>query len=366
MVGCCLWILLGNLFGQQIKNENGVPVVLNLKNPPVSAKGPIKLVLEEELTIGDPTKGKDYALGSIRTVRADQKGNIYILDGKDRLVKVFDKSGKYLRTIGSPGTGFKGMQNPWGMEVIPQQGIWIFHSEFLSLFSFQGQHLKDIKAPKIIDNPHFDSQGNIIAGNFYHTMTSDGKTKESNFISELKKYTSDFIPFSILSRFELPLPSRDKVSDPILRRICFTVLDNDDVVWGSNTQYRLTVTDKDGRIIRIFQKEYDPVKISENEKNRIIALSAKNSPGWKLEFSEFYPAFYTVTTDDGGRILVGTFDEYEKNQRSYDVFDAAGMFLTKIVLKHTIQYWKAGHLFATEEDSEGKPIRVIRYKASWK
>ena len=62
--------------------------------------------LIDHLTIGnDPSKSIEYILGEPRDVSVDSKGNIYVADQKKMTVKVFDKSGNYLRSIGQRGRG---------------------------------------------------------------------------------------------------------------------------------------------------------------------------------------------------------------------------------------------------------------------
>jgi len=73
-----------------IEEENGVTIVKNPKEP---VYGEDVLSLEEELTVGKSREGEEPVFFDVSGVQADSQGNIYVLDGRDRQVKVFDKEG---------------------------------------------------------------------------------------------------------------------------------------------------------------------------------------------------------------------------------------------------------------------------------
>ena len=63
------------------------------------------LVLEEELTIGEDERSEGSMLIRPRQILVDQDDNIYISESRDAVIKVFDKEGNYLQTIGQKGQG---------------------------------------------------------------------------------------------------------------------------------------------------------------------------------------------------------------------------------------------------------------------
>ncbi len=85
-----------------IVKEGDVTVVKNPKEP--LYKTPV-LELKDDLSIGGPDAQGDSALDQVRTFVVDDAGTIYVLDQQASHIKVFDASGKYLRTIGRKGQG---------------------------------------------------------------------------------------------------------------------------------------------------------------------------------------------------------------------------------------------------------------------
>lgn len=67
---------------------------------------PQKVKLTENLTIGaEKTGEKEYLLNYPRWVCADGKGNIYIAEGTELTIRMFDKNGKFVKRIGRRGKG---------------------------------------------------------------------------------------------------------------------------------------------------------------------------------------------------------------------------------------------------------------------
>src|SRR4030042_4805593 len=92
-----------------IEEVNGVTIVRNPEKPVYEGS---LFVTEEELSIGDKEGSGTYAFSDIAHLTADDQGRIYALDRKESHVKVFDAEGRYVRTIGRPGQGPGGLNEP--------------------------------------------------------------------------------------------------------------------------------------------------------------------------------------------------------------------------------------------------------------
>jgi hypothetical protein len=71
-----------------------------------------------------------------------------------------------------------------------------------------------------------------------------------------------------------------------------------------------------------------------------------------------------LTTDDEGRILVGTYENRGNSLFVNDVFDSAGRFVAAMALKGRAQVWKKHKLYTIEEDEDSYPF-IRRYAAKW-
>ena len=70
-----------------------------------------------------------------------------------------------------------------------------------------------------------------------------------------------------------------------------------------------------------------------------------------------------VRADDEGRIFVNRY-ETDPESRHYDVFDPEGKYISKLVVKDHLTFWKSGKLYSMAEDPNGYQY-IIRYKVNW-
>jgi len=75
---------------------NGVKII---KNPARPLYGEIKLDLQKDLVIGNDND-ENYTLYRVWDIKADDRGNIYVLDSGAYRIQKYDREGKYLRTTG--------------------------------------------------------------------------------------------------------------------------------------------------------------------------------------------------------------------------------------------------------------------------
>ncbi len=138
--------------------------------------------------------------------------------------------------------------------------------------------------------------------------------------------------------------------------------DNGNIVYGYPKDYELQIINPEGEIIKKIFKDYDPVEITEEEKEE----RTKDAPaGITFDFSKYHSAYYRLTLDDQGRIFVQTWKKKKGEEGNYhDVFDSEGRYMAKIFLKATPHVWKKGKLYTIEEDEEGYQS-VKRYKVKW-
>ena len=86
----------------------------------------------------------------LRSVQVDDQENIYTLDMKEIKVRVFDKSGKHLRTFGKKGKGPGELDMPTRMEPAPGGNLVIedYGNAKFVFFSLEGAVIKEIPLGK--------------------------------------------------------------------------------------------------------------------------------------------------------------------------------------------------------------------------
>ena len=85
----------------QIEILEGVKII---KNPRTPLYGEIKLDLVKELSLGNEDD-ENFMFYAVRDIETDGDQNIYVMETGNHRIQVFDRNGKYLRTIGKKGQG---------------------------------------------------------------------------------------------------------------------------------------------------------------------------------------------------------------------------------------------------------------------
>ena len=79
---------------------------VNIFNYQVSKRYKNEIIeLKEELSIGVLDGPEEYIFNRPGDIDVDSKGNIYVADRGDNLIKVYNQDGKFLKTIGRQGQG---------------------------------------------------------------------------------------------------------------------------------------------------------------------------------------------------------------------------------------------------------------------
>ena len=85
-----------------------------------------RITLKSDLVVGAAEGNENLMLGSISRIDLDGAGNIYILDYKDRLIRIFKNDGSFLRNISVPaGQGPKEATNLSGIAVTPKGRLYV-------------------------------------------------------------------------------------------------------------------------------------------------------------------------------------------------------------------------------------------------
>ena len=343
----------------KIEVKNGVKIVKNPKEP---MYGEDVFSLEEELSIGGAEGREEYILSDIRDIGVDEGERIYILDSKESHIKVFNKMGEYIKTIGKKGQGPGEMRRPTSLQVTSQNEIVVNDSAArkLHFFTLDGNFLRAVSQTKMIffSNPKVDNEGNIIAS--YMIMDQEVTYVLKKFNPQLEKI------FTIFSTEVLKYP----YINPFFPQCYWEITKENNVIWGFADKYELHIINSEGKLIKKIIKEYDPIKITEEEKDNLIKERFGGYEGMppetKLSWKKYHNAFIYLSIDDKERIFVRTYEKVsERDEYYYDVFDSEGKCIAKIPLKAIPRILKNNKLYTIEEDEEGYQV-VKRYKVTWK
>jgi len=335
-----------------IEEVDGVTVITNPKEP---MYGKEVFSLEEELSIGEAEGRKEYMFSEIGTLAVDDEERIYVSDWKETHIKVFNKDGVYLMTIGRKGQGPGEFERISGMQFTHQKELLVFDMNMrrLSFFTVDGKLIETLSISEMRPfKLNMNSKRNFIITSF----TLDLMNNQS--ITEFKIYDANL---SLLQTVAAPGPK--SLFNPFDSFFIWKLAKDDTIIYGYNEAYELQILDPGGKLIKKIEKEYDPVEITKEEKQE---AEKTYPPPNKINYPPFHPAYQYFTLDDEGRIYVQTFEKTEDGNGYYhDIFDSEGKCLTKIPLSFTPRILKKNKLYTVEEDEDGYQY-VKRYKVTWK
>jgi hypothetical protein len=337
-----------------IVEVDGVTVVRNPKDPIYNED---VFELEEDLVLGKEEKD-EYLFVRI-TLDVDENENMYVLDSRNSNIRVYDKNGTYVKTIGKKGEGPGEMVGPIGIQITPQNEIMVNSGRRrrLIFFSLIGEFLRQDILTNLPTSPRLkvDSNGDFIV---------KYPIRRAIFRETLRKFNSDQEQILTIAEVET---NPDLFYFRFISGILFDVTEGDNIVFGVNKNYELRIINQRGELIRRIIKDYNPVEVTEEEKKMMLKTD-KNPSEMEVKFPKFYHPIADISVDEEGKIFVRTNERAgAENSFFYDIFDAEGKYIARFPLK-TIEkiplVWKKNKLYSVEEDKEGY-LFVKRYKVKW-
>ena len=131
-----------------IEKHNGVTVVKNPKDP-IHREDVFSL--EEELSIGEKEGKEEYIFSYITDIGVDEEERIYIIDSKESHIKVFNRMGEYIKTIGKKGQGPGEMRRPTSLRITSQNEIVVNDSAArkIHFFTPDGNFIRAVSQTKM-------------------------------------------------------------------------------------------------------------------------------------------------------------------------------------------------------------------------
>jgi hypothetical protein len=322
--------------------EDGVEVVINPIEPYVIKGEPSTLRLEEEFTIDFEREDlADKGITNVIGFDGDSHSNIYFMISRSSgdFIFKFDGEGNYLSSFGRRGQGPGELETPRYLRVneLDQIAVSDISRNKLCLFEKNGDFIKEIPftANYRIATPL--GNGNILAakGNFNR---EEGKIELPIILCDEE-----------LEEMKMLHPGRYMPNFTLAKRINALRLYRDYNVWKilkgliyignyGSSGYEFLIYDIDGNLVRKIRKEYQKVKVPDQEKEKILDWLKDNFDSFeqfkgKIYFPEFYPPFQFFFLDEEGRLYVMTYEKGKGlNDFIYDIFNPDGVFIGRIEL----------------------------------
>jgi hypothetical protein len=105
--------------------------------------------LEEVVRVGAVDGAPEELFGRITDVELGPDGLIYVLDAQASNVRVFDDTGRFVRSIGAPGSGPGELRSPYSIRIDAEGTLWIAEegNRRYSRFTLEGESIGTLSAP---------------------------------------------------------------------------------------------------------------------------------------------------------------------------------------------------------------------------
>jgi hypothetical protein len=175
---------------------------------PAAAQKPV-VALTPDITIGVEDGDENLMFGSINRIDLDEKGNIYVLDYKFRMIRIFSPEGKHVRTIKVPaGQGPNEAVNLSGIAVAPSGTLFVNDTRKVIVYGSQGEFIRSFLVDFHISSIGCPGTEELVAigphqGKILHVFDQTGKLLDS--FGDVFPVPSELEPFKEMPMLAAPL-----------------------------------------------------------------------------------------------------------------------------------------------------------------
>lgn len=336
---------------------------------------PQKLInIVEEISIGGENETNIYIPWRFTV---DYKGIFYITDRSDSKIKIFDKTGNFLNSIGKTGKGPNEYLMPQRISMLPGNKLIIFDlgnfrtSVLDTNYSYFTSNQWD--APIIHVYLTTDSSYVVMERKIYNNGKSDCKIKSfslaGNLVNQFKgqffveKTKSKINNNGMSFRMRIPFEPLSIFAGDNQRQYLYHCL---------NDKYVIDVYDAKARLFRKIMRPYTPLPVTE-EDYKDFHTGHRNAVFTQMAKETTLPVSKTITdhlvVDEQSNLWVELHEEREKNgvtETAYDIFDKDGIYHAQVWSSVRPQLFRNGKMYSLVEDEETGFRSVRRYSIEWK
>lgn len=317
---------------------NGAPVVSNPSSGVWDSTSSWRL--SEELRIGDVEGDGPEVFGSVAGMVVDDYGRVHVLDRQAGEIRVFDRDGAHVRTVGRSGGGPGELGDPIGITRSPDGRIWIVdptnnrYSVFDTAGNYLTSHRRNVGGYALPWTGGFDDGGKLIERSIY--------SGEDGFRPIFVRFDT---AFSEADTLDLP-PHEDEVFELVTEnsRMAYSVpftpdrviaLAPDGSVWtGVSDAYELAHLSLAADTLRVIRREHDPAPVTDEDREEALEnLQGFVEQGGDVDPSripDVKPAYAWFAAAPSGHVWVAPVVEGEDVGTVLDVFDPEGRYLGRV------------------------------------
>lgn len=319
----------------------------------------------EELHSIDVNVFDEYYIYQVNDMDVDSDTNLYILDYYESTVTVFDKSGKYLRTMCGKGEGPNELWNPKSISINDNKMHIFQHNRGMKILDLNGKYVDFIR-PKITNYEIFKAFDNFYLSS-YERLDENVITLACGIDRHTKKL--EFKNNIVNVKFN----SRDYMD---FRPSYYIAVDSKNCIYypENPNEYIINKYDIDGNLLLSFGREYKRVPFSDTMNEIHKKWLAGISPNRRIPLAKYPSVVRYIMIDDNDYIWVvageNSFNSYSIFSYIFpstiDIFDEEGKFLYTfkspyIIFKSFIKY---GRLYSYPV-GEDMLIRIFKIRYNY-
>ena len=344
------------------KSED-VVVISNPKTPELN----MRIVFKEELSIGEVEGDENYMFGETIGFNTDKDGNFYVSDLGAHRIQKYNPDGQYLLTIGRKGQGPGEFGSVSLVRFDKDDNIYTNDAgnSRISFFDKDGKYLRQIRMTERYSNPFINSKGFIIANKF--SAPEEGNIQKQiqlhglfddkfNQVAELLKIETEFpLPMGVDASSMGEYIAKVFSIMAFRPQVITTVADNDFIYLGYPDKYEINVYSPEGQLVKKIAREYDPIQVSDKDKESFIQLASENLPSLftedirekafkNIKYPKYKPAYQVFTLMENGWLAV-IVDSVEDEYTLLDLFVQEGKYIAQFKTPVPAEGMLAGLLF---------------------
>jgi sugar lactone lactonase YvrE len=331
----------------------------------------------EDLRLGTQQEDAPDLFGNVAALAVDAEGRIWVLDDRALEIRIFDRDGRYVRTVGQEGGGPGEFRAPQAIHRAPDGRMWVPdpRNNRLSVLDTTGAYVEGMYMPGGFGTSRWPG-GFDRAGYYYLPIrTFDGAGGLA-----LVRFTT---AHAVVDTLQVPTDPKEREVFELRRGAMRAELDvpfaghfewrlaPSGNLWGMLTDdYRLYEFSSEGDTLRTVTRAFTPLPVADAE------MEAKRSElepfiqaGGKVDWSKIprtKPATARFFIDDESDLWVVPEAAPEAEGRMLDVFAPDGRFLGTVRLPFVpamapLPLIRNSTLYCVTKDSLGVPY-VVRAK----
>jgi hypothetical protein len=333
--------------------------------------------LAPQATIGAGDGEGSDVFAQIVDIELDPMGRVWIADGQQHQIRVFDSAGVHVRSIGRRGGGPEEFKGIAGMDWAPDGTLWVLDGGNMrfAVYDTAGRlvttHRRDVNVTVTPWQLGFDSRGNLYDR---ASVASHDDTEERivRFAPVLQPRDTFRVPPFPAPVFELV---REQGGNRSISQVNIPFaptqewkLDPEGFVWVAVTdRYRLTRYRFDGTVDRVVERPAQPQPVTAEQRKQILEnYRGFQQSGGRIDESRIprtHPVIlYFFVAEDGHLWVI----PYREKRGTFDIIATSGAYLGKVSFPGTLQpspapAFRSGRMAGVVVDEDGvQSVMLLR------